>query len=296
MRKVRNRLTDRKSGLFWATGAVLFVYCVSLLLPFFWMLFTSFKGLLDYMDGFFKLPQKWQFSNYAKIFDLLRIEQISDGEIYEYKIQHMLLNSFILASTIPFMQLVSPALASYVVAKYKFRGRNFLFALNIFVMTIPIVGSLANTLTVYRQLGIYDNILLYILLPGMPFGFNFLLLYGAYKGIPDSFAEAVRIDGGGHLTVFFRIVIPMMIPTFTALYILGFIGGWNDYSAPLLFLPSNPNLAYGMYVFQQDASRYGANLPEILAGFTMTAIPSVLLFVLTQKIVMRSLRIGGLKE
>ena len=148
----------------------------------------------------------------------------------------------------------------------------------------------------YRQLGIYNNFLLYIILPGGPFGFNFLLLYGAFKAIPNSYSEAVFIDGGGHLTVFLKIIIPIMMPTLCALYILAFIGSWNDYSASLIYLPSVPTLAYGLYLFQYDSAKYGASLPEVLAGFAICSIPSVVLFCSFQKVITKSLTVGGLKE
>jgi ABC-type glycerol-3-phosphate transport system permease component len=208
----------------------------------------------------------------------------------------MLTNSFILASAKPFFGLLSVILCSYVVAKYDFAIRKLLYNINIFVMVIPIVGSLANTLLIYKDLHIYNNLWMYIILPGGPFGFNFLLLYGAFKRIPDSYSEAVFLDGGGHFTVLFSVIIPMMMPTFVALYILAFIGGWNDYSASLIYLPSTPTLAYGLYVFQYDAAKYEATLPEILAGFAICSIPSVVLFCGFQNIITKSLTIGGLKE
>ena len=163
-------------------------------------------------------------------------------------------------------------------------------------MVITIVGSLANTLLIYKNLHIYNNLWAYIIFPGGPFGFNFLLLYGAFKHIPDSYSEAVFLDGGGHFTVFFKVIIPIMMPTFIALYVLSFIGVWNDYSASLVFLPSTPTLAYGLYVFQYDAAKYEATLPEILAGFTICSIPSVILFCSFQKVITKSLMVGGLKE
>ena len=106
----------------------------------------------------------------------------------------------------------------------------------------------------------------------------------------------VFIDGGGHLTVFLKIIIPIMMPTLCALYILAFIGSWNDYSASLIYLPSVPTLAYGLYLFQYDSAKYGASLPEVLAGFAICSIPSVVLFCSFQKVITKSLTVGGLKE
>ncbi len=282
--------------MFILIGLIFLIHGLSLLLPFIWMLLTSFKGLLDYQNTFIGLPDVWKWENYTKIFKLLRIEVIKDGGIYEYYVDDMLLNALILAVIGSFFALLPTVLCSYVVARYKFFGSSALFIINVFVMIVPIQGSLANTLTIYRQLNIYNNPILYMMLPGSAFGFNWLLLYGQFKAIPRSYSEAVYLDGGGHFTVFFKIVFPMIMPTLTALYILSFIGRWNDYSSSLIFLPSFPTLAYGLYVFQYDAAKYGANLPEILAGFTICSIPSVVLFCSFQKVINRSLMVGGLKE
>ena len=282
--------------LFIIIGSVFLLHGLSLILPFLWMLLTSVKGLLDFQNSFLGWPKTFVWENYTKIFKLLRIEDARVDGIYVYNVFDMLLNSLTLALFKPFFGLLSVILCSYVVAKYDFGIRKLLYNINVFVMVIPIVGSLANTLLIYKQLHIYNNLLLYIILPGGPFGFNFLLLYGAFKRIPDSYSEAVFLDGGGHFTVLFRVVIPMMMPTFIALYILAFIGAWNDYSASLIFLPSTPTLAYGLYVFQYDAAKYEATLPEILAGFAICSIPSVALFCSFQKVITKSLTVGGLKE
>lgn len=282
--------------LFILVGVLFLLHGLSLLLPFVWMLLTSVKGLLDFQNSFLGWPAKFVWENYTKIFKLLRIEDARIDGIYVYNVFDMFQNSLILAVFKPFFGLLSVALCSYVVAKYDFGIRKLLYNINIFVMVIPIVGSLANTLLIYKNLHIYNNLWAYIIFPGGPFGFNFLLLYGAFKHIPDSYSEAVFLDGGGHFTVFFKVIIPIMMPTFIALYVLSFIGVWNDYSASLVFLPSTPTLAYGLYVFQYDAAKYEATLPEILAGFTICSIPSVILFCSFQKVITKSLMVGGLKE
>ncbi len=282
--------------LFIVVGIILLLHALTLLLPFVWMLLTSVKGLLDYQNSFLGWPKHFVWENYTKIFKLLRIEDYRADGVYVYNVFDMFFNSLTLALFKPFFGLLSVILCSYCVAKYDFAIRKLLYNINIFVMVIPIVGSLANTLLIYKQLHIYNNLLLYIILPGGPFGFNFLLLYGAFKRIPDSYSEAVLLDGGGHFTIFFRVIVPMMMPTFIALYILSFIGTWNDYSASLIYLPSTPTLAYGLYVFQYDAAKYEATLPEILAGFTICSIPSVILFCSFQKVITQSLAVGGLKE
>ena len=281
--------------LFIIIGVILGLHLITLIFPFLWMLLTSFKSRIDYRNSFMGLPKVWVWENYTQIFNILRVEYIKDGVLQVAYVETMLANSLILAIFKPFFGMIGMVLCSYIVAKYNFKGRNFLFNTNVFVMIIPIVGTLANQLTVYKQMGIYNNLINYIILPSQPFGFNFLLLYGVFKVIPDSYAESVKIDGGSHWTIFTRISLPLAMPTLFTLYILSFIGQWNDYNASLLFLPSVPNLAYGLYEFQYNSAKYGASLPQILAAFTVCSIPSVILFVCSQGIITKSLNVGGLK-
>ncbi len=293
--KRKNKVKEGKT-IFIIIGIVFLIHGASLLLPFIWMLMTSVKSRLEFQEGFLSIPQVWRWDNYTKIFSLLKIEVIKNGEFYNYNVFQMLGNSLIMAVFKSFFGLLTVVLTSYVVAKYDFPLRKTLFNINIFVMTIPIVGSLANSLTIYKEVGLYNNLWAYIIFPGSPFGFNFLLLYGAFKSIPNSYSEAVFVDGGGHFTVFFKIILPIMLPTLSALYILAFIGYWNDYSSTLIYLPSVPTLAYGLYIFQYDSAKYMATLPQVLAGFTICSIPSVVLYCSFQKVITKSLTVGGLKE
>ncbi len=295
LKKKKNHLKKR-SIIFVVGGVLMGIHVLSLMLPFIWMLLTSFKGLLDFQESFLGLPEVWHFENYSNVFKLMKVEVLRNGQLVRFGVFDMLVNSILLAVLKPFFSVLSVALMSYAVASYEFVGKKFWFNVNIFVMIIPIVGSLANTLVIYKNFHIYNNLLLYVILPGGPFGFNFLLLYGVFKGIPKSYSEAVFIDGGGHFTVMFKVIIPLVVPTLVTLYILGFIGMWNDYNSSLIYLPSVPNLAYGLYMYQYDAAKYGAILPEILAAFVVCSLPSVALYVSSQKLISSSLMMGGLKE
>ena len=292
----KNTKKKKTDKVFLVIGLLLLLHGLTLLLPFFWMLLTSFKGILEYRDSFLGLPKMLRWENYTRVFELIKVTVYRNDKRYIVDITGLLGNSFLLATIRSFFGLLPTVLTSYAVAKYDFGLRKTLFNINIFVMTIPIVGSLATTLTVYKQFGIYNNFWAYMIFPHQPFGFNFLLLYGAFKAIPNSYSEAVMIDGGGHFTIFFKIILPTILPTITALYILAFIGNWNDYNSALIYVRNAPTLAYGLYEFQTGTKANVASLPEILAGFTMCSIPSVVLYCSFQPLIGKSLAMGGLKE
>lgn len=277
------------------SAIILLLFCVSLLVPFFWMVFTSFKSPIDYVLNVFGMPEKFEFENYASVFRLLKIRVMIDGWLLEYNIFNMLFYSLIIAVVSGFMNVFVPTITAYIVSKYNFGMKNVIYNTAIIVMIIPIVGNLPSQLRVTQALGIYNNLIPYLVFSAGPFGFNFILMYGAFKSISWTYAEAAFIDGAGHFTVMWKIMFPMIMPTFSTLFILGFIGHWNDYMIPITFLPSYPNLAYGMYNFQLEAARLGAAMPEILAGFVIVSIPTCVMYFSLQKFGLKNVRMGGLK-
>lgn len=119
-------------------------------------------------------------------------------------------------------------------------------------------------------------------------------MYGYFKNISWSYAESVFIDGGGHMTVFLKIMLPIAKPVVTALIIIGIIAAWNDYSTPLMFLPAYPTLAVGMYGVSSVLPRSG-NSPAYFAALIISTIPVIIFFAAFSDIIMSNLTIGGLK-
>lgn len=279
--------------------ALLVIYCFSLLLPIFWMLINSFKGYQDYLLHPFQFPQKWLFSNYTEVFDVLKAPfQTKEGDNVQYGLFPMAVYSIIYTFSFSFLNVLAFALVAYVIARYKFPGRQFLFSLGIVVMIVPIVGSLPSTMYIRQKLGIYNNMFLTIITsPASAFsGLYFLLFYAAFKNIPMSYSEAVFIDGGGHYTALFRVILPIVVPSCVAVFVLIFLGCWNDYNTFLLWLPSYPSLSIGLYLFEQGATTGGrVGMPVILAAFVVVMIPTCVLYLATQGILTSKFSVGGLK-
>ena len=93
-----------------------------------------------------------------------------------------------------------------------------------------------------------------------------------------------------------HLIVPMVLPTAVAQYLMTFIATWNDYMTIITWLPSYPNLAFGMFIFQTNAQFEGAGMPHILSGFVIVAIPTSLLWIAGQKLITSKMMVGGLKE
>ena len=184
----------------------------------------------------------------------------------------------------------------YVIAKYEFKGRNVIYAIAIFCMTIPIIGTTSSMLKLVNSdyLPIY-NTPFYVLLTSLGgFGFNFMVMHAFFKNVSWNYVEAVLIDGGGHYTAFFKVMLPQAHSSIVTLVILALIGSWNDYSTPMMFLPDYPTVASGIYTITKSNQR-SDNMPKLFAGLVLSFIPALILFSIVSDRIMKNFSIGGLK-
>jgi len=161
-------------------------------------------------------------------------------------------------------------------------------------MVVPIVGTLPAQFRLMQSLGLVGNPLGLILLSAGPFGISFFLMYGFFKSISWSYAEAAFMDGAGHARVFFTIMFPLAFPAILALSIISFIGGWNDYVGPALYMRNIPTLAVGLRHITVNLRQQMA-FPAMFAAMMIALIPVLTLFVIFQKTIMRNTIAGGLK-
>lgn len=302
MKKTKKKRISKFSSLadkivFSIIGIIILLYSISLLLPIFITINTSFKDAYDYIMNPISLASFSGITNYAEALRKIQYTVVNVNQGYEvtYGIFEMAIFTIILAVSSAFMNVFLPSLTAYATAKYEFKGRKLLYSIAIATMIIPIVGNLPSSLAIRKALGIYDNLLLHILTCGSGFGFNYILLYGAFKGLPKDYGEAAQMDGAGHFRIMFRIYYPMLFPLFISLFLLGFVGAWNDYMTTVVYLPSYPTLAYGVYYFQENAALFGVSEPVKQAGFIIMAIPTALIWIVSQRFISNKVTVGGLK-
>ncbi|HAS56138.1 MAG TPA: hypothetical protein DCR94_02570, partial [Firmicutes bacterium] len=243
------------------TCVLMIIYCVSLLFFPLWMIKVSFQAETDYLYNTVGFIKEWDFTNYLKVFSELsysnKIVYTNNGiKIVSSNIWKMALTSIGYSFGISFVSVALTTGVAYVLAKYKFFGSKFLFSLGIILMIIPIVGNAPSAMVIRSKwlIPTYDNLFLTIMTSNCTAfsGLNFLLLYGAFKSLPWDYAEAVFVDGGGHYSAFFKMYLPMILPTSAVIFLLSFLGAWNDYASFKIWLPSYSNLAYGLYEFQDN--------------------------------------------
>ena len=284
-KSILNHRTARERIIFALVLVLMIVYALSLITPFLWVFMSSLKDSLEYSSGnAFALPEKWLFSNYADAMDLLTLD---DGTSF----LGMIFNSVWYTAVATGLSVFMSSVTGYCMAKYTFKARNVIYAIAIFCMTIPIVGNMASYYKLIYELNIYDTPIYVVVTHLGAWGFNFLVMYATFKNISWSYAEAVFIDGGNHFTVFFRIMLPLAMPMITTLFILSAIAGWNDYTTPMLYFPSFPNVAMGLYMVSQTLTR--GDMSTYYAALVITTVPVVALFAGFSDKIMKNYSIGG---
>lgn len=294
--KEKSILTQRVGAekiIYAVIAAVFFLYSAVLVFPFIWLFVQSFGNYLTYdydafsITGatFFYIPKQWHFENYINAFSLLK----TDNGVNFFG---MVINSVWYVGVGVLMSAFWHSLTGYVFAKYTFRGKSFIYTLAIFSMTIPLVGSSAALYRLVATIGIYDKGPLYLIATGFGgFGGSFLMMYGIFKAISWTYVEAVYIDGGNDLTAFFKIMLPQALPAIFAIMVSEGIALWNNYTQVLLYMPSTPTLASGLYQLKTAHTP----LPLYYAGLVISMIPVVVLYAFMSGSMMKNLSIGGIK-
>ena len=286
LRRVKRRERKRVARSFRVAGIVACVifgiYAISLIYPLVWGLAMSLKSKTDYITDRFSFPTELHFENYLSAFQ----ELTADGQ----NMFVMLFNSVWYSVGATFLSVLVSSMTAYAVAKYKFFGRKFLFWAALIALILPVMGNLPAQYKVSVQLGLYDSPWT-ILASAGAMGTNFMILYSFFKSLDWGYAEAAFIDGASNFRVFATIMVPLEISPIAALALVEFTGRWADAMQPLMFLPSYPTLASGLYIYQEASSRV-LNYPVLFAGLFMANIPIFVLYICFQDVLM-DLRIGG---
>ncbi len=290
---------NTKIQIFPIIGWLLATLWVVIFLAFlFWMGITSLKNVYDFKFNPFGLPRQshggWMFSNYALAFESVKIVKRS----VTIRAWDMVGNSIIYALGKSICALIPPCLVSYLVAKYNYIP--FVAAMWAFVLFykyVPISASTAACIEYMYLLGLYDKMWGIFIWSMAGFGGEFLILYATWKNVSTDYRDAAFIDGAGHFRAMLTVMFPMIYSLLFILFVQSFIGVWNDYMGPMVYLPSSPTLAYGAWHFQfSNDNPEVAVTPVQMAGLYMLSLPMFVIFLCVRKRMMNlSIGITGLK-
>ena len=289
---MRNILSKKSSTSEIVTAIIFLILFIIIAMvciyPLFWAFNNSLKTFDEYSENNFILTKSWDFYNYFKVFN---------GTFQYNGVTYlgMLYNSLWILVVRVFVNIASSLMLAYAIARFEFPGRNFLYAVVIFANTIPIIGSGPATFKLLNSLNMVENPTTIWLSWAGGFDFAFIVLYGYFKGISPSYSESAYVEGAGELRVFFSIILPQVVPCVVAIMITQAIGVWNDYSTVMIYLRTRPNLAYGLYMFNTESIYISNSKPIYFAAAVISAVPVIVLYACTQKLILTNMTAGGLK-
>ena len=259
---------------------VLSIFAVICLYPVFFTLTSSLKNNTEIFTEPFSLPRTPQWENYVRAWTIGKM-----GVYFK--------NSIILTAATLFVSAIIGSMASYILAKYTFKGKSFVYILFLAGMMIPIQTVIIPLAFTFGKLGIVDNFPVLVLLYSA-FCLSVFIVTGYMKGLPDELEEAAVMDGAGHGIVFFRIILPLSMPAIASASIFNFVSAWNNLLFPLVFISkdSMKTISIGLLsFFGAYTSDYGA----VMAAIGVSIIPPIIMYILLQEKMEKGLTAGAVK-
>lgn len=290
--KKENKKNSKVTPLTVVLLLCLCIYVALLVLPLIWAFITSFKSQSDYRLNILGLPEEWVW-NYSYVIENGMMPIGSTGEYATVPL--MFGYTFLYALGCAFTNTLIPCTTSYLCARFPYKFSKIVYNTVVIVMILPIVGSLPAEVQMARTLGLYDHIWGLWLMKANFLGMYFLVFYATFKNMPLAYTEAAKIDGAGNMSVLVKIILPLAKNTFSTVMLINFIAFWNDYQTPMIYLPSYPTIAQGIFVMSQSTENGLATIPMRMTGTMIMFLPIFAVFLIFQKRLIGNLTVGGIK-
>ncbi len=256
-----------------ATSHVLLaVWTIIVIVPFLWVVLSSFKTTKEILASPFSLPAHWQFDNYAHAW--------TDAGIRQF-----FLNTVIVVGVALVLVMLLGAMCAYVLARFKFRGARAIYYLMLAGLTFPIFLAIVPLFFILKNIGLINTlpglIMVYV---AFALPFTVFFLYAFFRTLPDDVYEAALIDGAGEWKTFFRIMLPMARPGMAAVAIFNFLGLWNQFLLPVALNTDQSKyvLTQGMASFASQAG-YAVDFGALFAAVVITVVPVLIVYVIFQR-------------
>lgn len=292
---------NKARPLYTVIFCILLLYVISIFLPVLWGVITSLKDQTDFRVNVLGLPEgwpwEWHWDNFIKVFNGF-YEQVTTVGVGRRRVyfSEMLLYTILYAVGGAIIQTLVPCVVAYLTARFRYKFSAVINGLVVVLMVVPIVGSAPSEMQILRALNMYDTIWGNYIQKFNFLGMYYLVFYAAFRSVPNDFFEAAYVDGASEMRVMVSIGMPMVRNVIGTVLLIKFIDFWNDYQTPLLYLPSYPTLARGVFRLSQNSQGDFATVPFRMAGCMFLAIPILILFLIFKEKLMGNLSMGGIKE
>jgi len=261
--------------------AVLIGVSIFTLIPFVWMISSSLK--LDrevFVYPIRWIPETFHWENFRLIWEKVPL-------LTYFK------NTAFIAIVVTFLQTLTSSFAAYAFAKLNFKGRDVLFLAYIATIAVPWQAYMLPQFIMMRSMGLYDTLWAMVVLQAFS-AFGVFLMRQFYQNIPNELCEAARIDGLSEYGIWARIMLPLSKAAIATLVIFTFVGTWNDYMGPMIYLTRdiNKTVQVGLRRFIQENS---SDYHLIMAASLCSLLPVSVVFLCLQKYFIEGIATSGLK-
>lgn len=270
---------------------VLVLYSAFLLAMLLWAVLTALKKPLRFLNNTVGLPNPWYFGNVPYV--LKNAEIIKEQGVVPF--YEIVWNSVLYSVGCSIINTLVTCIVAYLCARYDCKFSKFVYALVLVVMVIPVVGNQTSELQMSINLGLYDKMVGMLVMRASFLGIYFLVFYDMFKAVPMAFSEAAEIDGAGDFQIMVRIFFPIASNTFLTVLLINFIGYWNNYQVPMVYVPNHPTLAEYMFQISTFSKYPFSKAPVQLAASLILLLPAVTIFLAMHKRLLGNLSIGGVK-
>ncbi|MCA1296509.1 carbohydrate ABC transporter permease [Paenibacillus sp. alder61] len=259
---------------------ILILVSLLVIIPVLIMIFGSFKTSAEVLDFSLKLPDKWMFSNYARVFE-------------EGGLSRAFLNSLWITGISSVINIVASSAASFILVRRDSKFANSLYMY--FFMGLIAPMSTITTIRIVQWLGFYGSMTSVILIyASLNTAFSVFLYSGFIKTIPKALDEVAFLEGASVFGVFFRIVTPLILPVNATVAIMVFMSVWNDITIPVYFLTDSSTWTMPLSIYN-FYGKYSRDWNLIFANLVLTSLPVFILYLFGQKYIVSGLTAGAVK-
>lgn len=260
---------------------ILIIGGLMMILPFIWMIVSSFKTPLEVISIPFRFfPSTWTLENYVKVFDELPM-------IRGY------LNSLIVSTGITTLVIFTSTSAGYLFAKLRFRGREILFIVVLTSIMIPPQIVLIPLYYMFIRFGLINSYL-GLIVPFAMSAFGIFLMRQFIYGIPNALIDAAKIDGASDFKIYLRIILPLTKPAFSVLGILTFIWSWDEFLWPLIMINQEEMKTLPVILGHFTMSE-GKFPGAAMASVSLVVMPVIIVYLFFQRFFIKGLSMTGMK-
>lgn len=288
--RTNNRAKAKKVIMQISFYLILALVVLILFVPFYIMLTTSFKTLGETYREFTWWPKEFSVEAYSSV--------LTTGAL-QISVPRSFLNTLMIVLPTTAVGLFMSALSAYAFAKYDFRGSGALFSILLFSMMMPGAITLIPQFMIFSELN-WVGTPLPLIIPGLFGNATAVFFLRQYiRGLPTDLIEAARVEGMNRFRIFLSLILPLSVPALIAQGILMFIGGYNDYLSPLIYLQDfrqyTLQVMLSQYVGMSDTSM-GPHYPKIMAASMLTLLPLLIVYSFTQKFFISGIAVSGMKS